>query len=516
MQQVKVEGMPSSEISQESSNAGDEEFAGFGVLDSNADSVEMGYNPEEYTDIEAKPTQPLVEVLDVLISDPTFLLSESDESFIRSARQSENHGDSNEANSFINEGLLSLELGYMAKGRTIAEASVLASEALGRCFADTDEVERSAAKDIFLDAVNALHGRDKALGMERRQRYIDHMSTSEYSNLTLEGAAKYYDREVDPSYGYKDISLVHLTGNLPTVNKFTGQKRIDSSFDNGRVNRNSVHFAQNHSVESHSYGGWDSMPFAVVAPLDKMVELNGNPSSVKPIDTWFEARPGEGAMLPEGTILVKPGAGSINRVSDDGSEIAYKNAGFNSKDVDELVETASDYELYEAYRKIPGIDDVVFREDFYYSNPSAGDGRSVEVVLNYEFKQKIADKLHEELEGDTSKLAFLSRLIAVSKAIKLQGRVPQVPLSVMEGGYMDSTLNDKVNKIGFSIHDKGHHSESRVEINRWLPVDSADLTSEQIKGTRVDLLSRISENSVAGLDRMNTNTLLVMRKMGIL
>lgn len=104
----------------------------------------------------------------------------------------------------------------------------------------------------------------------------------------------------------KDLVAVHIT-------KFSPRKGINglemaSTFDgtDWQVPRDTVHFALNHPVAGHAFGNWDAAPIAVITPLDKMIEANGNPLVLNTVDTFFEVSPGTRIKLPEGSVIVRP------------------------------------------------------------------------------------------------------------------------------------------------------------------------------------------------------------------
>jgi hypothetical protein len=68
--------------------------------------------------------------------------------------------------------------------------------------------------------------------------------------------------------------------------------------------RSTVHFSLNHAVESHVQGSFDNRPVTVVAPLEKILELNGAPAVLHGVDTYTSSNPGEGVFVPEQSTII--------------------------------------------------------------------------------------------------------------------------------------------------------------------------------------------------------------------
>lgn len=144
----------------------------------------------------------------------------------------------------------------------------------------------------------------------------------------------------------EDLVAVQLTRYLPQSGE-DGQSELVTTFDatGGKVFRDTIHFTLNHPVEDHMYGSWASAPYAIVAPLDKMIEVNGNPDVLNTIDTFYEVSPGGSVKLPEGTVIVKPGEVATGELFDDkGTEVVYKAKDLAPEDVSALAERLNEWE----------------------------------------------------------------------------------------------------------------------------------------------------------------------------
>jgi hypothetical protein len=97
----------------------------------------------------------------------------------------------------------------------------------------------------------------------------------------------------DPS----EIIAVRLTDTFPYGGK------IGTLFSHSPIFfRDTVHFTLNGPVSSHVYGNWDNKKYAVLVPLDKLVETvgKGRISGLRPEDTWVLGD----IELPENSLVI--------------------------------------------------------------------------------------------------------------------------------------------------------------------------------------------------------------------
>lgn len=151
-----------------------------------------------------------------------------------------------------------------------------------------------------------------------------------------------------PEFQLSDLVIIRITANLPQ--KRGGEMFLQSPFDGtgGRLPRNTLHFTLNHIVGEHAYGSWTGVPYTIVAPLDKVVEMNGLPRSINAADTYFDISPGSTLRLPKETVIVKPeGLPEGILFKDKSQGVVYKSRIFTPKDIEELIRLiGSESKLY--------------------------------------------------------------------------------------------------------------------------------------------------------------------------
>lgn len=96
----------------------------------------------------------------------------------------------------------------------------------------------------------------------------------------------------------EDLVAVHLTDYFPKGRTIL---TLNSIFPEDTL-RNTVHFAINHPVGNAGfYGNWDRTSYAVLAPLDKLCEEEGNQvRNFNVVDTYFIGD----VRLPKGTTVI--------------------------------------------------------------------------------------------------------------------------------------------------------------------------------------------------------------------
>lgn len=113
--------------------------------------------------------------------------------------------------------------------------------------------------------------------------------------------------------GVDRLALVHVTDFMPNEDDNTPliQSRFNamggvSAFDNGDMNylRNTVHFTLNHPVESHMMGEWDDKDIIIIAPLQDVMEANGNPTCFNTVDTFWATAENAPVRMKNGVIIM--------------------------------------------------------------------------------------------------------------------------------------------------------------------------------------------------------------------
>lgn len=163
-----------------------------------------------------------------------------------------------------------------------------------------------------------------------------------------------------PTLNLNELIAVHVTRFYPK--KGQNGLEMSSTFDgtDWQVPRDTVHFSLNHPVEAHMFGNWDDTPIAVIAPLDKMIGVNGKPLVLNTVDTFFEVSPGTRIKLPEGSVIVRPDKlpeGQLFRQEQ--GAVVYKAANITPTDIQNLIsllgERERDYFNEQLWRELASI-----------------------------------------------------------------------------------------------------------------------------------------------------------------
>ncbi|MBP9852741.1 MAG: hypothetical protein QG629_451 [Patescibacteria group bacterium] len=315
-----------------------------------------------------------------------------------------------------------------------------------------------AAQEIVDKALAAADAHDKA----RLERTAQHFRTVR-EEFGLE--------ETVEALGYEEFSLVHFTKYLPRRYK-DGALYIGTNFDSTGRPRNTIHVALNHFVEQHSSGGWNNTPFVIVAPMTDTVELNGDPSSLIGFDTWWEAQPKQGLVLPKSAVIVRPRASKVVQSTASGAEVRYKNAGITPRDIDELFGQMNDYELglmhYSAALGNAEVADTATRSD----GPKLGDT----VLKQYHTRLAAREKLETALRNKLKELkessveaadglfGYGAKLVAVRMALEHQGHEQIEPRQDLSAhGFMSEDITAALFR---TMREKGfdhHHSTSTIK-----------------------------------------------------
>lgn len=215
----------------------------------------------------------------------------------------------------------------------------------GKIIDDTGELNVETNYNGEALAIQALMGDKKAQEiLEEKWRVLDEMNKKQEQVDTTE-SRQLWETKRKEGLGSKELQLedlvvVHLTNYCPSQDA-SGQYEMQNTFNASEwsVPRNTIHFALNHPVQANSGGSWDDMPYAIIAPLDKMVEANGKPYILNPVDTSFEVSPGDRLKLPEGTIIVQPGKiESGNLYEKRGDRVIFKTENYTPQDISAIAE----------------------------------------------------------------------------------------------------------------------------------------------------------------------------------
>lgn len=137
--------------------------------------------------------------------------------------------------------------------------------------------------------------------------------------------------------------------------------------------RLTTHWTTNHKVSSHMMGNWEGSPYTILSPGKKMVEANGIPLNLYPIDTFWN----HNLELPEGTTMLRVG-------EDAGERLEIKN-GIN------IIHLRPD-------EPVDSVISMVMKR-MGYSEMSGGDHGSVSHKFESQLTTVLADEMGVELRG---------------------------------------------------------------------------------------------------------------------
>lgn len=149
------------------------------------------------------------------------------------------------------------------------------------------------AQQLLAKKRGVIQESDKKRGAERKAKFAEQRREDEKSG--------------QEALELKELVAVHATRYLPK--KGAENLEIPTSFEASgwQIPRDTIHFALNHEVAPHMYGTWEDVPYVVISPLSDMIEVNGNPTVLNTVDTFWEVGPGKRLKLPENTAIVQPG-----------------------------------------------------------------------------------------------------------------------------------------------------------------------------------------------------------------
>ena len=159
----------------------------------------------------------------------------------------------------------------------------------------------------------------------------------------------------------ESLCAVHVTAFMPARDD-AGNLLICPRYQapGAKTYRDTVHFALNHHVSSHSWGSWDKSAYVVLASLKELRENNPHAElrSLYDVDTYFAVGP-EGPLKVTNYHFIQPHQKHREELfHTEGNITTYKNHGFRLKDlVDLRVEHRSTYNsIIEDWREklLPG------------------------------------------------------------------------------------------------------------------------------------------------------------------
>lgn len=212
--------------------------------------------------------------------------------------------------------------------------------------------EKNYEGEAFLTL--ALLGNEDAKGLlSQKVKQLEEKDSKYKESWLAEMQSKVENFREEP-LKLEELVAVHLTRYLPK--KTNKGLEMVSTFDvtSWRAPRDTIHWALNHPVAAHLYGSWAEAPFAVIAPMEKMIECNENPTVLNTVDTFWEVSPGERLKLPNETWTVKPGEVKTGELfqRQSGNEVIYKSTAVVPEDVSALTKYLTEHGRYYLNKQI--------------------------------------------------------------------------------------------------------------------------------------------------------------------
>lgn len=469
---------------------------------SNQDPItsEDAYTSQNLEDIFVPQQEPDIHGL---ISEAIRVKGADNNDLLRRAAEAESRGESNPELQTVMDAIIGVKLlGIKSNDEDIVRnTDAVIVKALSGDERDQAIVEQGLA---------TLHAHNPG-----RARMYEHKEWLTEQGQSDENIAEIYSSP--ESLSYEHLSIVHATSHLPVSDK-RGVKRIEDRFTGSGHARSTVHVALNAQVESSFFSAdWSQAPFIVVAPMDEVVDQNGEPTSLIGHDTWWEVLPGRGLELPEDTIIIMPGSTRPVQYLPGSKEVRYKNQGITQEDVDELTHQAGDYEL----SLISEILGIKLNLDYNYgTNKQLANTKldQYETALTPEQRLEVInslkDRLKTEPESGLAAYIDLAKRVAVRVALEAQGREVIEPRTTMESSFMSSDIDEELRRLSLNHSaNAGHHSESTVgRLERSIRglVQGAKFTGDEAQ--RKSLVKEIRDN----IDNISNGTLQMYYRLGLL
>lgn len=415
------------------------------------------------------------------------LLSEGDNqsaTSLRRALAAESKGEMTPELKVILDTVIGIKLAALARDdtKTYSHAEALFASAFAGNATDKQVAEEGLAFALGHDEAirNTRRSARTSLSKERLAEPVGmilNFAQIKGQNITSEQAEVQARREFGMDekperLDYHQLSLVHVTDFEPRLHESDGRLHIEPQYDSTGIPRNTIHVALNHMVESsHLSSDWSDKRIVIVAPMNEVVEINGDPSSLVAHDTWWETTPHDGLALPDGTIVIRPGATTAVQVLGSGSpasryqsvtEIAYKNQAVTETDIDQLFAMADDYELSLVVAKLE-VGSVQTRSHSR-GNLQGTDLGQATTEFKDDGRQQVRDAFEEVYHHDRERsekiFAEIAKRVATRQAIKMQGRELIEPKTVIGGEFMSEELSDALRQKGHEIGATGNHASS--------------------------------------------------------
>ncbi len=179
--------------------------------------------------------------------------------------------------------------------------------------------------------VLALNGDLQAkAALESKYDSLMQMRSSAETNIPLR-------REHVGELKVEDLVCVHTTSYRPQINA-EGDALVKTTHDatSGKFLRNTVHTALNHKVSSHAFGNWDGALCTIISPFASVMEVNGKPTMLNTVDTWWSIAPGDRMIFPKAQVVLAGSPDQQNLLESHGNETRFKTGRFNYGDLREL------------------------------------------------------------------------------------------------------------------------------------------------------------------------------------
>lgn len=178
------------------------------------------------------------------------------------------------------------------------------------------DVEQSSGFGLVLAALTGDDAATKLLA-KRRQVFQDGIESSRANQLQPSELNDTLQR-VTPAQP-QELAFVHST-NYPIERDADGNIILRPAGhyalnDPEGTARSSVHFTINSEVQNHMFGTWNGDNKLIVTSGKSMFDANGNPTSLRSIDSFWQVSPGKTVKLPDATV-VSPYVDETKYVSD--------------------------------------------------------------------------------------------------------------------------------------------------------------------------------------------------------
>ncbi len=195
----------------------------------------------------------------------------------------------------------------------------------------------SEASDIVAAKTEIRSAYDAATSQEEAEQYG-------YESDTIRQPGEQLTPEELEMLAEKHLVLVHTSPVEPMSidQSGTGMRvmRPRSEFQarsRDQYLRSTLHWSLNHPVESHMQGNFSGREFTIIAPMEKVAELNGAPAVLYGVDTYYTTSPSEGMLIPaEATILDMHNDQDSPIIEQTGNTIKVREGAMNTKDLQEL------------------------------------------------------------------------------------------------------------------------------------------------------------------------------------